>query len=108
MTEATTFKPNIKWFQNKDTVTFELDHRDIQNEQIKIEPNQVSIKFTLNNKNYEDLLELFDEVNAETSSINRTGFSINVNLKKNSSNFWKHLTKNDKNRRNITVDWNNF
>ncbi len=108
MSGSTTFKPNIKWYQNKDTVSFEIDHRDIQNENIKIEPNQVSINFKLDNKDYEDVLELFSEIDEVKSSIAKFGYSITVHLKKKENGFWKHLTKNDKLKRNIKVDWNNF
>ena len=37
-----------------------------------------------------------------------TGYQIKLLLIKNSSEFWKGLTKNDKQRKNIKVDWNNF
>ncbi len=108
MTQQTAFKPNIKWYQNKQTVTFEIDHRDVQNESIQIEPNQVSIKFVQNDKNYEDVLELFSEVNDSTSKVTKSGYSINVNLEKKDQGFWKYLTKNDQQKKNIKVDWNNF
>lgn len=41
----TVLKPNIKWFQNKDKVTVEIDHRDLKNEKIDITSETVSIKF---------------------------------------------------------------
>lgn len=82
MSQPATFKPNLKWYQDKESVTFEIDHRDVQNESIKIEANQISIKFNQNEKSYEDVLELFSEVNDSSSKINRSGFSINVHLEK--------------------------
>ena len=108
MTQQTTYKPNIKWYQDKQSITFEIDHRDVQNESIKIEPTQISIKFSQDEKNYEDVLELFSEVNESSSKVNRSGFSINVHLEKKEQVFWKYLTKNDSQRRNIKVDWSNF
>ncbi len=80
MSGSATFKPNIKWYQNKDSVTFELDHRDIKNETIKIEPQQISIQFKHENKDYEDVLELFSEIDEKNSTIAVTGYSINVHL----------------------------
>lgn len=45
MTEIKALKPNLKWFQTKDTLTLEIDHRDIKNPEIKIEANTVYVKF---------------------------------------------------------------
>lgn len=68
----------------------------------------MSISFCQNNKNYSDNLELFKEIDDQSSTTNRTGFSINIHLKKKEQGFWKYLTKNDKAHNNIKVDWNNF
>jgi hypothetical protein len=51
---------------------------------------------------------LFSEVNDQSSKVNRSGFSINVHLEKKVQGFWKYLTKNDHQKKNIKVDWNNF
>lgn len=67
MTEIKSQKPNLKWFQTKDSLTIEIDHRDIQNPEIKIEANNVHIKFQLNGNVFEDNLELFQEIKTEES-----------------------------------------
>lgn len=34
MSEIKTLKPNIKWFQTKDDVSVEIDHRDVKGQTI--------------------------------------------------------------------------
>lgn len=108
MTEIKALKPNLKWFQTKDTLTLEIDHRDIKNPEIKIEANAVHVKFQLNGNQYEDSLELFEEIKTEESTQQQSGYQFKIVLKKTKEEFWKGVTKNDKARKNIKVDWSNF
>ena len=96
MTEIKAIKPNFKWFQTKDTITLEIDHRDIQNPEVKIESGSVQIKFQLNGNQYEDSLELFKEIKTEESTQQQSGYQLRIVLKKSEEEFWKGVTKNDK------------
>lgn len=85
-----------------------MDHRDVKNQQIQIENDKVTIKFELNDNHYEDVLELEQKIKKDESKELDTGYQIKLSLVKETPAFWKYLTKNDKQRKNIKVDWNNF
>lgn len=53
-------------------------------------------------------MELFDEIKTEESTQQQSGYQFRIVLKKNKEEFWKGVTKNDKTRKNIKVDWSNF
>lgn len=108
MSEIKTLKPNLKWFQTKENISVEIDHRDIKGQSIQIENDKITIKFSLNGTQYEDSLDLFENIKSEESKEIDTGYQIKILLIKNTPQFWKYLTKNDKTRKNIKVDWNNF
>lgn len=103
-----TLRPNLTWYQSKETLHLQVDHRDVKGEEIVIEEQKVSIKFPGANGTYEQVLELSKPVNKEKSKYEKTGFKINVFLEKQTPEFWTGVTANDKQIKNLKVDWNNF
>ena len=51
-------RPNMKWYQDKSTLHLIVDHRDVDKEQIDIEEKAVKIKFTANDVEYEQNMDL--------------------------------------------------
>jgi hypothetical protein len=108
MSEIKSIKPSLKWYQTKESVIVEVDQRDLKDASVKIESDKLHIKFTSNDQLYEDTLELAHEVDASKDKEVGSDFQIRVVLTKTKAESWKSLTKNDKARKNIKVDWSNL
>lgn len=83
MSEIKTLKPSLKWFQTKENISVEIDHRDIKGQSIQIENDKITIKFSLNGNQYEDTLDLFENIKSEESKEIDTGYQIKILLIKN-------------------------
>ena len=96
------------WSQNKEHVTITIDLRDIQNEKIEFESgSKLNIYFNVDEKKYEEHLELSHEYDNEKSKYNKTGFHLTIDLTKKGTDSWSKLTKNDK-AHNLKYNWNEF
>lgn len=80
MSEIKSLKPNFKWYQTKENLTVEVDHRDVKGQTIKIEGDKVYVKFSSNDKEYEDTLELAHEIVQSESKELDTGYQIKLQL----------------------------
>lgn len=103
--------PKIKWYQDYENIFINIDHRNIENEEINFTPNTLSIKFNSESIEYNHTYELLEKINIDNCFFDKTDRSIDITLNKegDENNYWNFLVKNNKNYKNlIFIDWSNW
>ena len=107
--EKKSFLPELKWFQTKKVIYFDIFIKNPLNMNIKINENNFYFECLSNNNKYEIYFDLYDNIN-ETESLYKVYDNfINVALIKKDEINWLSLTK-DKNlyKNHIKVNWNSW
>jgi hypothetical protein len=107
--EKKTFIPELKWFQTKKIVYFDILIKNASNINIKFEENNFYFECLSNNNKYEIFFDLFQNINKDDSLYKVYDNFINVALIKTIDENWLSLTK-EKNlyKNNIKVNWNSW
>jgi len=107
--EQQIYTPTLLWYQTRDHVIFNIELQQVSNLNITITEDNISFSGISKNNLYEINFDLFESINKDESSFIQQEKSIAFTLKKNSSDYWKILTK-DKNlyKNNIKINWNRW
>ena len=103
--------PKIKWYQDYENIFINIDHRNIEHEDINFTSNSLTIKFYSDSIEYNHTYELLENINVDNCIYNKTERSIDITLNKegDENNHWNFLVKNYKNYKNlIFIDWSNW
>jgi len=102
--------PSVVWAQRKNCILLTVCLDDCKSPDIKFEPTQFLFKGIggSNQSEYEASIELYGEVDPETSTFVARPRNIEVVLKKKEEGFWPRLTKGNGKIPWIKVDFNKW
>lgn len=110
MSEFKALIPTIKWSQNNDYITVNLEINQVKNDVYELNTNNIVFTGLCNtNLTYSINIELLNEINKDESKYIVEERIVRFILKKTSDEKWIRLTK-DKNqyKSNIKVNWDDF
>ena len=97
--------PTLVWHQNNDNIYITVELNNVCNETINIINNKFNFNAVANNKEYEIIFDLYENIKDFTVIVDEG--SVKINLIKEDNEYWRSLTK-DKNiyKNNIKINWN--
>ncbi|KAL0219208.1 hypothetical protein P9112_004861 [Eukaryota sp. TZLM1-RC] len=105
-------KPHTSWAQRKDKVLLSVDCAEPTNVKVDVQPTRLTFsgRSQIYSKDYNFDIELFDEIDPETSKYHVSGREVRFILMKKDTEaeFWPRLTKEKIKQHWLGIDWNHY